>query len=138
MKIKKLRPLSKKTVLASKYYYTCVNVLVLTFSRKFITWKLSPDWVFHKNLSGKYLSCFESCCCLLNMSSFCTGSISWCCYSVVPLVFLLLHYSVIFWLFRQCFRCYASVSVPPVFRQCSASVLLFRIPLFRVPVFVVL
>ena len=43
MKIKKLRPLPKKTFLASEYYYTCVNVLVLIFSRKFIAWKLSPD-----------------------------------------------------------------------------------------------
>ena len=42
-KEKNLRPLSKKAVLASEYYYTYVNVLLLVFSGKFITWKLSPD-----------------------------------------------------------------------------------------------
>ena len=36
-------PLSKKIVLASEYSYTGVNNLL--FSRKFFTWKLSPDRV---------------------------------------------------------------------------------------------
>ena len=42
---KKLRSLSKKIVLASEYYYTCVIVLLFIFLRRFITWKLSPDRV---------------------------------------------------------------------------------------------
>ena len=37
--------LCKKIVLASEYYYTCVNDVLLIFSHKFITWKLSPDRV---------------------------------------------------------------------------------------------
>ena len=44
-KKKKLRPLSKKTALASEYYYTCENVLLFIFSWKLITWKLRPDRV---------------------------------------------------------------------------------------------
>ena len=40
---KKLCPLSKKIVLASDYYYTCVIVLYFIFLRRFITWNMSPD-----------------------------------------------------------------------------------------------
>ena len=41
----KLHSLSKKIVLASEYYCTCVIVLLFIFLRRFITWKLSPDRV---------------------------------------------------------------------------------------------
>ena len=59
-------------------------------------------------------------CYLLNMSSFCIDSISWCCF-VVPLFscLLMFHSPAVFQLFCQC-----SV-VPPVFR-CSVSVPVFR------------
>ena len=55
-------------------------------------------------------------CYLLNMSSFCIGSISWCCF-VVTL-----------------FRCSSHV---PLFRgsNCSASIRLYNPPLFRCSVF---
>ena len=69
-------------------------------------------------------------CYLLNMTLFCIGSISWCCF-VVPLLF---SCSTIPW-YSDCpasirlyvppvFRCSASV---PVFRRCSA----FRSSVFR-------
>ena len=50
---KKLRPLSKKKVLASEYFYTCINVQLFIFLPRFITWKLCPNRVllFHKNPS---------------------------------------------------------------------------------------
>ena len=70
----------------------------------------------------KQLSCFEFFLCyLLNISSFCIGSTSWCCF-VVPLF----RGSSLVPLF-----CEASV---PLFRQCSASVP----PVLRVRVFLVL
>ena len=40
-----MRRLSKKIVLASEYYYTCLTVLLFIILRRFITWKLSPDQV---------------------------------------------------------------------------------------------
>ena len=42
---KKMRPRSKKIVLASEYYYTCLTALLFIILRRFITWKLSPDQV---------------------------------------------------------------------------------------------
>ena len=82
-------------------------------------------WVFHVT--------FSSINYLLNMSSFCVGSIYWFVllfsYSAALLTF---QYFVVYQeiLFRQ----YSGV--PPVFR-CSASVLVFRqcscVPCFRVP-----
>ena len=44
---KKLCPVSQKIVSASEYDYTWVIVLLLIFSRKFITWKLSPEPAFN-------------------------------------------------------------------------------------------
>ena len=92
-------------------------------------------WVFHVT--------FSSINYLLNMSSFCVGSIYWFVllfsYSAALLTF---QYFVVYQeiLFRQ----YSGV--PPVFR-CSASVLVFRqcsgvpcfcVPQFRVLVFLIL
>ena len=45
MLIKKLHPLSKKIVLVSGFYYTCVNALYFIFSRKFNTQKLFPNQI---------------------------------------------------------------------------------------------
>ena len=129
-KIKKKRqykekncPRSKKTVLASEYCYTCVNSLLFIFSRKFITWKLSSDRVtFQKKLLlAKIAFLFFSIplCYLLNMSSLCIGSISWCCF-VVPLLcwYSLLPLFCDIPIVLPVFRC--SISIPPLIR-CSVS-----------------
>ena len=85
-------------------------------------------WAFHVTfLSINYL---------LNVSSCCFGSISWCCF-IVPLFHCTTHVP----LFRgipivpPVFRW--SVCAP-VFRQRSGVPLVFRVPQFRVPVFLVL
>ena len=66
-------------------------------------------------------------CYLLNMSSFCIGSISWCCF-VVPLFRCSFHVPLCrsIPIVSPVFRCFAGVSVfrqcsgvPPVFRRCS-------------------
>ena len=93
-------PLSKKIVLVSEYYYTCVNVLHLFFSRKFITWKrLLTGFKFSvKILLTKINFWFQILLCyLLKMSPFCIGSISWCYF--------------VFLLFRWC----SPVSAIPLF-----------------------
>ena len=69
-------------------------------------------------------------CYLLNMSSFCIGTISWYC-----IVVTLSRWSSHIPIFRvipinlPVFRCSASFTV---FRQCSTGVLWFRVPVFLV------
>ena len=85
-------------------------------------------WAFHV--------AFSSISYLVNMTSFCIGSISQCCFVV-----LLFRCSSHVPLFRgilivpSVFRCSASV---PVFCQCSSVPPVFRVPQFRAPVFLVL
>ena len=85
-------------------------------------------WAFHV--------AFSSISYLVNMTSFCIGSISQCCFIV-----LLFRCSSHVPLFRgilivpSVFRCSASV---PVFCQCSSVPPIFRVPQFRAPVFLVL
>ena len=99
----------------------------MIFSRKFITWELSPESAFNFSikifLANIIFLFWTLLCCLLNLSSFCICSISWCCFIV-----LLLHWSarvllvrsfVVFQLLREC------PSVPPLVFQYSVSVPVF-------------